>query len=505
VRNYTRVVVGVSLLAGAALAGWAVAQPPPGGWAPRVIATSHPVNDVEPPKPASVLPGRTGSTDLPPVVRTTPADPAPAHPMTGDALRLVGGRAAPPGACLVVERVAPAQATAGKPLAYQIVVHNVGAAEAQRVRVEEQLPAGGAVTATEPKAEARGNVLAWDIGALAAGAEARLRVTMQPPADGDLATTATVTCATTSTMQVGGARAPMSLSMTNPPPVQVGQKVIFPIRMANNTTAPLTKLWLHAKLSAGLQHSEGSQIEAPIPLLGPGEVKTVPLELIAAKAGRWGMTATLTGPGGESQTAEASVELRVAAASPAPVPPAVIRSPEVKRAPPTAPAVAPPGTPPALPDLPMPPQTMDITPRRAQRVLASAGGPAVRLDLADADPAVEVGRETTYEIRVSNQGAAPTRDVLVQAMLPDELALVRADGPGGQPAQVRGQQVAFGPLPSLDGQGQAVYRLRVKALRPGEARVTAHLRCGDMSRPLSREVSTRVYSDELLGGVPMQR
>ena len=127
------------------------------------------------------------------------------------------------------------------------------------------------------------------------------------------------------------------------------------------------------------------------------------------------------------------------------------------------------------------------------------------LDLADADAALEVGRETTYEIRVLNQGAAPTRDVLVQAVVPDEMVLVRADGPGGQPVRVEGQQVAFGPLPSLDGQGRAVYRVRVKALKPGDGRFTARLRCGEMGRPLSQEVSTRVYTDEGPVGEPAQK
>jgi uncharacterized repeat protein (TIGR01451 family) len=273
-----------------------------------------------------------------------------------------------------------------------------------------------------------------------------------------------------------------------------------------------------------LQHPQGSQIEAPIPSLGAGEVMPVPLELTANKAGRLSVTATLTGTGIEPRTAEAVVEVReAAAAAPAPAPPAATKSPEVHptpapvtppspapATPPVKPADAPRGTPATLPELPMsappelplPPQSLDIRP---QRVLASAGGSAVRLDLADAEPALEVGHETTYEIRVLNQGTTPTRDVLVQALLPDEMALVTADGPGGQPVEVRGRNVAFGPLPSLDGQGRAVYRVRVKALRPGDGRFTARLQCGEMSRPLSQEVNTRVYSDESQAAGLMQK
>jgi uncharacterized repeat protein (TIGR01451 family) len=522
----------VSLLVGSALAGGARAQPgaaitpTPGAGAPRVIATSRPVNEVEQAKPAAVLPGHTAETDLPPVPRVSNADnraPAP------EALRLVGNgptrAAAPPGVCLAVERVAPAQVMAGKPLIYEIVIRNVGAAEARWVRVEELLPAGAVVTATEPRAEVHGTALTWEVGALAPGAESRLHVTIQPPADGDVSATATVTSAVTSTLHARVVRSGLSLTVADPPRAQVGQKVTFPIRLANNTPAPLERLLLRARLSDGLQHPQGSLIEAVIPVLAAGEVKTVPLEVTAAKSGRATLSAKLTA-GGTEQTADAAVEI-AGAAAPAPVPPAVTGSPEVKPTPAPAhapapvlsppPAALPPVTPPEkkataapepLPALPPPPPPPDLTlpqarvfpPGSAGRPIASAGVPSVALDLADADAALEVGHETTYEIRVLNQGAVPTRDVLVKAVVPEEMALVRADGPGGQAAKVQGKEVAFGPLASLDGQGSAVYRVRVKALRPGDGRFQARLQCGDMARPLSQEVSTRVYTDEAPAG-----
>src|SRR5262249_1493641 len=151
------------------------------------------------------------------------------------------------------------------------------------------------------------------------------------------------------------------------------------------------------------------------------------------------------------------------------------------------------------------PQSRAVPPGAVGKPIASAGGPAVTLDLADADAALEVGGETTYEIRVLNQGATPTRDVLVKAVVPDEMAPVPADRPGGQPAHVQGKEGAFGPLPSLDGQGRAVYRVRVKALKPGDGRFTARLQCGAMARPLSQEVNTRVYSDDAAEAKPTQR
>jgi uncharacterized repeat protein (TIGR01451 family) len=162
--------------------------------------------------------------------------------------------------------------------------------------------------------------------------------------------------------------------------------------------------------------------------------------------------------------------------------------------PPAAPAAALPPAPalpePAAPDIAPPPPAV---PRQESRAEPAPGSTALLLDLTRADPALEVGREMTYEIRVLNRGAAPSRDVLVQAVVPDEMALVDADGPTGR--KVKGREVAFAPLSSLDAQGQAVYRVRVKALKPGDGRFTARLQCGPMDRPVSGQVITRVYND----------
>lgn len=521
-RKYTLVVV-VLLLAGTTLVwrigrvgaqapGDAGVTPVRGAWTPHVIATARPVSAVEEPAAAPVPPLRPDGS---PIARATPPpkDPVTARPAVsggaaGEAPRQrdpVPTAPSPPGPCLVVGRVAPAAVSPGKPLVYDIVVRNVGGAPAQRVQVEEQLPPGATVTGAEPRPETRGSTLVWDLGTLAAGAEARLRVTLQPAGDGDITTTATVTCATTSTLRAHVPRGALSLTVTGPPSARLGDGVTFQIQLANNAAAPSGRLLLRARLSPGLQHPQGSEVEAELPPLAPGEVKSVPLDAVASKAGRLGVTATVAAPGVAEIGSGADVEVAEAAAAPA-APPAPAAE-GAKPAAPTAPAPAPerkPATPPPALPLPPPvdvprPESRSAPPRDGPKPIASAGRPAVTLDVADPAQALEVGRETTYEIRVLNQGAAPSRDVLVQAVVPDEMTLVGADGPGGR-QQVRGKQVAFAPLASLDPQGQAVYRVRVKALKPGDGHFQALLQCGPTARPVREEVSTRVYSDETEGG-----
>jgi uncharacterized repeat protein (TIGR01451 family) len=526
VRKYTLLVV-VPLLAGAALA-WRVrvadgqtpadTAPVRGAWTPHVIATARPVTDPNQPGAPAVPTVRPQPMEAPPAVRTGPAsgDPAALPPVPGESVRLVSGptqrpapTAAPPGACLVVEKVGPSAVALGKPLIYEIIVRNVGGAEAQRVRVEEQVPAGAAVAGAEPRPEVHGGVLTWDLGSLATGAEARLHVTLQPPPDGDVTTTATVTCATISTLRAHVARSGLSLSVAEPPPARAGQPVTFKIQLVNNATAPLRGATLRARLAEGLRHAAGSQLEAVIPTLAPGEVKEVPLEVVAAKAGRHSLAVGVSASGTDLASGEATVEVSNATPS-APAPSSSPSAPLPQPAAPSqpaAPGAKPTEAPRAGPDLgplppidPLPPQSQTTPPKGTEKPIASTGGATVTFDVKDADPALEVGRETTYEIRVLNQSAAPTRDVLVQAVLPEEMAFVHAEDPAGRAVEVSGQQVAFAALPSLSGRHEAIYHVRAKALKPGEGRFTARLQCAAMSRPLSQEVSTRVYTDEKSGG-----
>jgi uncharacterized repeat protein (TIGR01451 family) len=367
VRNCIRFVLGC-VLAAALVDGVAaqptvnpVVAPVRGGWTPRVIATTRPVTDQEPAQPPAVQPARPQPADTSPLVRpVTP--PETVRPVVDTS---TVPKPAPAGACLVVEKVGVGAPAAGNSLVYDIIVHNIGAAEAQRVRVEEQLPAGTTVLATEPRAEARDNSLVWELGHLAAGGEARLRVTVQPSSDGEFATTASVSCATFCTMHVHAKKtAPVLVNVRSPGSILVGQKATFRIELVNLRSAPLSKLMLKATLPAGLQHPQGAEIEALIPSVAAGATETVSLEVTAAKAGRQVLAVTATA-GAASISAVGVVEVKDAA-SPAPVPSSVTGSPEVH--PPMVPSATEPKRSevspiPPLPP-PVPPPQSQLVPRK---------------------------------------------------------------------------------------------------------------------------------------------
>jgi hypothetical protein len=110
-----------------------------------------------------------------------------------------------------------------------------------------------------------------------------------------------------------------------------------------------------------------------------------------------------------------------------------------------------------------------------------------------ADP-IEIGNETTYEVHVVNQGSKATSNVRLTIDLPPQLKPLAVEGPTRY--QVAGNRVIFDPLPQLAPKAETGYRVRVKAVQPGDLRVPFQLLTDDMQSPVTKEESTRVYADE---------
>src|SRR5207253_2852510 len=73
--------------------------------------------------------------------------------------------------------------------------------------------------------------------------------------------------------------------------------------------APATGLKLHDRLSPGLRHPQGNDIEADLGALGPHETRTVSLSATAINAGRQVSETTVLASDGSSCQAQAAVEV----------------------------------------------------------------------------------------------------------------------------------------------------------------------------------------------------
>jgi uncharacterized repeat protein (TIGR01451 family) len=110
----------------------------------------------------------------------------------------------------------------------------------------------------------------------------------------------------------------------------------------------------------------------------------------------------------------------------------------------------------------------------------------------DLDEVIEVGSDTTYEIRVKNQGTKAATNVRIAALMPAGLAATSGDGPtraSGDPTQI-----AFAPLERLNPQEEVIYKVQAQGRAAGDQIVRVQLSADDLPT-VTREESTRVYQD----------
>jgi uncharacterized repeat protein (TIGR01451 family) len=119
---------------------------------------------------------------------------------------------------------------------------------------------------------------------------------------------------------------------------------------------------------------------------------------------------------------------------------------------------------------------------------------AIMFEVRDAEDPIEVGGETNYEIRVVNQGSKAATNVQVVVSLPPGIEALSASGETRHTVQAGG--VVFEPLAQLAPKTDTVYRIQAKGVQPGDQRVTVQVNTDDISQPIRREESTRVFGDE---------
>jgi uncharacterized repeat protein (TIGR01451 family) len=447
---------------------------------------------------------------------------------------------------LQVDKVGPTTLNLGKPLRYEIVARNTGSIPVLSVQIEEQIPAAARFMSAEPRPMVRGGLLIWNLGNLDPGVERRIKIELQPVSEGELDSRATVTFSATSSLHTRITRPQLTLAKTGPQTVQVGQPAVFQIVLTNVGTGQATGIILRDHLPEGLRHTNGPEVENDIGTLGPGESRTIVLETTAAKAGRFVNQAVVSGDEGLQALAQVAVVvtepiLTLTKAGPKRLFLGRVADFHLE--------VANPGSAPATNV-----QVTDTLPPEFEFVEASEGGkfdaatrnvtwnlgalpagqkqmfsvkglakgagdpvnqsvaradsgleakasiavhvegvPALLLEVVDLEDPIEVGAETTYEIRVVNQGTSPTTNLQIVAMVPDGMTTRDATGP--TPHRPQGQQVIFDKLPSLAPKADALYRVKVVGDKPGDMRFKVQMTSDQLRSPVYEEESTRVYQD----------
>ncbi|MER3415937.1 MAG: hypothetical protein C4297_06965 [Gemmataceae bacterium] len=115
---------------------------------------------------------------------------------------------------------------------------------------------------------------------------------------------------------------------------------------------------------------------------------------------------------------------------------------------------------------------------------------ALSLQLTDSVDPVQLGEETRYDLVLRNRGQQPATDVRLIVSVPPELAIVRVQGPVDH--RKEGQTIAYDPF-TLPGGTETVFRISVKAIKPGKVRVRAQLSSDALpSGPVRQEEATTI-------------
>lgn len=445
--------------------------------------------------------------------------------------------------CVLIEKRGPETTLFGQPIQYEIIVRNPGPSPVYNVRVEEELPPPVKFVSSEPASENTAARPTWMLGNMEPNSERRIRVQVQPPGEGELRTCASVTFSGTAILKTQVVQPRLSVNVRSPEQVSSGEPVPIQIQLSNSGSVAIPNLMLRGKLSDGLQHPQGSNIEAEIGALAAGETRSITLATTAVRGGGQTCELAATSPGVEAagrcsvQVLEPNLQLRRAGPTRCYFKGEIGFELEAGN-PGTAPAnnVLVTDTLPAGLDFVLAseggaydPQSRTITWRVAAmapgskrtmtyRVKATALGEhvdraairadsggivrtegsflvegiaAMSLEVVDLEDPVEVGGELTYEVRIVNQGSSPCTNIQIVAQVPE--GMQARDGSGPTAYRAQGAQATFEPLPRLATKADAVYRIKVRGLVPGDYRFRVQMTCDQLKQPVVKEESSRVY------------
>ena len=448
---------------------------------------------------------------------------------------------------LTLQKLAPAEIQVGKECVVSLRVQNTGGRPAQAVKIVDEVPRGTELLGTEPHAAQNGPSLTWELGTLAVGEERTIEMRLMPVEVGNLGSIATVSFAAQATAVSRCTKPELVLRLSSSPTVHAGERQPIKIEISNPGSGDATGVVLLETLPAGVSHEAGPSLEFEVGTLAAGESRELELVLNAEQAGH--ISNVMTAQADANLQVQAACEFEVIA----PALHVSVDGPQKRYL--ERPAtyrvnIENPGTasaqevslvthlPPglefvsannkgeydagthsvywSLAELPAAEQgtvelvalpvesgshTLEVVTQaalgledRTEKQVVVEGIAAVSFEVVDLSSPVEIGGETTYEVKVTNQGTKDATNVQIAALVPTDLKALGAEGPTRH--QISGQQVVFAPIARLAPKAENTFRIKAQGIRPGDHRLRVQITSDDVQQPIVKEVSTRVYADE---------
>jgi uncharacterized repeat protein (TIGR01451 family) len=449
---------------------------------------------------------------------------------------------------LTIEKSAPPEIQVGKRATLHVTVRNTGHAAAANVEVHDQIPRGTRLLGTTPHAarNARGE-LVWSLGTLKPGDESAVQMEIMPTAEGVAGSVATVRFDTDASARSTVTRPRLAISTSGREQVLIGEDLKLTVTISNPGSGVATGVVLEEHVPANMQHPAGAELEYPVGDLKPGESRKLDLKLAARRAGPAAnvllahadgnlkaedrlnlqvlapqLDLSLVGPKRRYLEREASYQVSISNPGTAvaqqidlvaylPNGLKFVRANNAGQYTESDRAVHwrlqelpnnETGTV-ELVTLPVEAGQQNLKLRAtAQRGLATEkeqpitveGIAAVLFQVANDKNPVEVGGESTSEIRVVNRGSKAASNVRVAVLVPAEMKALAAEGPTR--FAMDGNRVLFEGLATLAPKADAIYRVRLRGLQAGDVRVRCQLMTDEMQSPINKEEGVRVYADQ---------
>lgn len=472
------------------------------------------------------------------VPRAAQSAPAPA--------RGIGSVAVP---TIEIRQVMPEEIKAGQPISVELIVTNTGSVSVDKVIVTNPIAGGAQFVEGIPSPVRSDQTLIWSLGGLEPTEHRIIQFSVQLPPDSNAPTfenTPEVSCVArvSGVTKISSAR--LVLTVNGPEVATVGVPAEFDISLSNLGTAPATNVVLRDQLPEGLSHLYGPDLENEVGNIAPGETRRIRLALVPTRTGR--ITNTIEVSSAETEllqkqiaiTAE-QVNLQVVAKA---QPVRYVNRPcsyefvvtntgnlTAKQA--RIMATLPSGLTFAhASDLGQHDTALhavywdlgEIGPAETKRVTLTAVGTEIGdqtcrvavtadgnvseettcttlvrgvaglgIEVVDSQDPIEIGEDSTYEIRITNTGTAPATNLRVTAEIPSEVEATNAD-----PADntIQDGTLVFQTIAKLEPKKEVVFRVRVKGRHTGNGRFRVEVVTDEFRRPIIEEESTTVYGDD---------
>ena len=447
---------------------------------------------------------------------------------------------------ITIEKVLPAEVVVDQPMTIKTVLRNVGRSSVKDIVLRDRVPQGTRLLSTAPEGTTTASgELIWSLGNLNANEQIAVEMRILPYREGEIGSVASVGYTAEASVRIAVTRPMLQVEVKAPQEVQLGQTANLEITISNPGSATATGVVLTAYVPEGFYHKDGKTLEnRNIDTLKPKESKKLILPLTCTGPGVLVNRLVVKANG------NLSVEEKTTIRALSPMLNLEIIGPKqrfLERKAGYRLVVSNPGTASAknvdlvvylptalqfvstnqsgvyeksthtvhwsLEELPpqeageielvvLPIKSGDHTIRFAgngqsglkaeeTQSLSVDGLAALSFEVACLSNLIEVGRDTVYEIRVSNRGTKSSGNVVVTANLSEGMNYVSAEGPVRH--QSNAGVVLFEPLAQLESKGEKVYRITAKCLADGDHRISVKVQSDELRAPITKEESTRVF------------